>query len=235
MRVLVRRVLSAAALGMAAACGSDIVGPPSTTPTQEAIGAALVEAGVLSNRVGGLAVLALAQIDSTAKIGTFDAAGIEIAWDLPDIGGGGVRDVGYFSGVVGWTGLNVSGKTAEEVFAVGASGSGTSVLTNGSVVVNQCTNNRCGEATYYKRTPLAFYNGTSGSFTLTAGSFTGSGSCATSGGGGVTAQCTATHGQMTGSFDFTAQLVSGTGNATYTQPNATYATLPSVQVVITAQ
>jgi hypothetical protein len=231
MRVTTRG-LAMLALGLPlVSCGSDITGPPATTATQEAIAAALVDAGILANRVGGLAALALAQVDTTAKLGAFDAVGIQVGWDVPGVSGGNARDVGSFTGIVAWTGLDVAGKTMAEVINIGAGGSAADAFNSGTIAVNQCSGTKCGEALYFKRTPNpGYYEGTSGTFTLQSAPFFNQTACAAPA-GAAPATCVVARGTMTGTFDFTATLQSS--GATYTQPATPFTQLPAIQVLIT--
>ena len=229
----VRTLKLVIAAAMAASC-HETLGPPDITPEQAAFAAAVVSAGALSGRAGGYATLALAQADTRGQIGTFDAIGVQLLYDLPDPINGSGRDIGWFVGVVGATGVDLASRTAAEVMSAGGQGSGNGAFSTGSVDIGQFVNDREGVAIYARKTPQALYVGVSGTFTVTSASFTTPRPCGVEGGGASTVSCTFAIGTMTGTLNFSANLTQGTGTSPYDFPQTTFS-IPAIQVSMTQQ
>lgn len=235
MRSYRRSVVIAGTAGlMVTGCGNETTAPPMVTAEQSAIAAAAAEAGVMSGRGGTFSTLALGQVGDRASMGSFQAFGIQVVYDLVDVSLGTGRDVGWFVGVVGYSGLDVAARTAAEVISAGAGASGVAVMGSGSVQIGQIVNSREGVALFARRSPSALYVGNSGTFTLQSATFSSPRICGTTSGTPSPVTCTYATGTMTGTFDFMAGLLTGTGAATYTQAQTTF-TLPAIQVTMSQQ
>ncbi len=229
-------LLAAGAILLTSSCGNDVINgvvdnPPVLTAEQEAIGRALVDAGILAGRAGGFGNLAFAQTVETQQLNGFDAVGVQIAWAFPDDLIEGGRDIGWYTGVVGWIGLNVGAATAAEAFTVGLEGVGPNVVSTGTGQIGQSTSEFVGQAVYHERATQSFYVGTSGAFTVDQLTFDAPAMCATSAGATVDVGCEVAIGTMTGSYDFDAALDRGSGAPTYSQPQTTF-TIPAIQVIM---
>jgi hypothetical protein len=131
-----------------------------------------------------------------------------------------------FTGVLGWADLNVANNTVDEVVLSGGLTNNTTPIGTGSFTINGTTT----VGAYWIRSPEATYGaGTSGTFELTAASFTGTQvECASI---TETSVCNYRTGTMSGSFNFTADRYGATGTP-YTQSTVTFTNLPSVRVTI---
>ena len=170
-------LLAAGALLLTSGCGGDIggtgpTGPPAITAEQQAIANALANAGILAGAVGGFNILALSQVAERQQLNGFETFAIQVAWELLGSGGGGQGpDVGWFTGIVGWSGLNVAAETVDEAFTVGLEGEGLTVVTTGTGQVGQHTGGFGTIALYVERMNNAFYVGKSGTITIDDGAF----------------------------------------------------------------
>lgn len=259
MRTLTRRILG---LGLAtaalAACSdtSVIGGETLTTSEKLALNTALTSSGAL-NGAGGAAAFAPLAITLLPNIGSLSsgaataavrgaidaslrgvmaasyegAVGVQIAFTF---GTGASQETGSFTGVVGWSGLNAAASTVEEIVTAGALTTGTAPISGGqsTPIGGSATGpDRTGVGTYFVRTGQATYVGTSGAFVLNSATF-GSGGVNCAAVAQVTT-CNYVAGTMSGTFNFAASKVSGTGGAaTYTQTPITFTNLPSLRITI---
>ncbi len=229
----------AGAIILTTSCGNDTINGvvddlPVLTAEQEAVGQALVDAGILAGRAGGFANLAFAQAAESQELNGFDALAVQIAWDFPDDVIEGGRDIGWYTGVVGWIGLNIGGASAAEAFTVGLEGVGPNVVSTGSGQIGQSTSDFVGQALYHERATESRYLGTSGTFTVDQLTFDAPDVCATVAGATVDVSCAVATGTMTGSYDFDAALDRGNGAPTYSQPQTAF-TLPAIRVIMTLE
>ncbi len=149
-----------------------------------------------------------------------------------ELSGGQGTDIGWFTGVVGWIGLNIAPETADEAFTIGLEGEGLNVMTTGTGQVGQHTGSFGAIALYIERANNAFYVGRTGTFTIDDAAFGPPETCATEGGVSIVIDCTVAVGTMGGSYDFDAELSGGTGPPTYSQPQTAF-DLPAIRVQVT--
>src|SRR5262245_10385943 len=218
----VRAIKLVVAAVLAAGCHEPL-GSPDITPDQAAFAAAIVSAGGLSGRAGSYATLALAQTASRGQIGSFNAIGVQLLYDLSDPINGSGRDIGWFVGVTGVTGLDVASRTAAEVMSAGGQGSGNGAFGTGTVTIGQITSEREGVAVYARKTPQGLYLGNGGTFTVESAAFSDPRPCGVEGGGSsATVECTFSIGTMTGNVNFTSSLIQGSGASSYDFPQTTF-------------
>ena len=147
------------------------------------------------------------------------AVGIAIQFDL---NAQGLAETGWFYGVFGWNGINTSTNTVDEWVIVGGSGTEGTLPSSASGTVES------GDVFAEYASGTTYYFGTSGTATVSASSFSGSTDCSASQ-SGITVDCSYATGTMNGNFAFTA--LSAT-EATYTQSNVTFTSLPAVRMTI---
>lgn len=241
MRTIPKRALGAVALVAFAAACSDNGGESLNLAEKTALSNALTNSGALTAAgpaagFGAVAVFMLPNIGSltagtsaanalNASIQGLRAASYEGAVGFQIIYTSGASSE-TFTGVVGWTGLNVTANTVDEVVAAGALTATATPVANGS---NTTIDGNTGFGAYWVRTPAASYSpGSTGNFVLTSSSFTGEQvDCASL---AEVAQCSYRTGSMTGQFNFTADRVGATG--TYTQTPVTFSNMPAVRITI---
>jgi hypothetical protein len=142
----------------------------------------------------------------------YDAVGVQLSYDIQG-------QTGWFVGVVGWTGLNTTAKTVDELVSVYSYGSGSTPPSNiqgtfggAAVLVGAYWNG-------------VRYNATEGSASITASAFTGTTDCSIMG-----YSCSNAKGTMSGNFGFTAQEEGA--SATYEQAPLSFTGLPAVSVTV---
>jgi hypothetical protein len=137
-----------------------------------------------------------------------------------------------FTGVVAWDGFDNSRSpaTVDEVVVSGGMTETTTPVANGSHTIG---GDNPGFAAYSNRTNTSDYIGTSGAFNLTSATFGGSDvNCATYFGQGEVTSCMYRTGTMTGSFNFGADRISGSGPTTYAQSAVNFTSIPAVRITI---
>lgn len=151
----------------------------------------------------------------------YDAVGFAIDYDYTIQG---QSFSGWFLGVVGWSGINTSTNTVDEMVMVGGSdyegstslpSAATGTVQSGDVF-----------ALYWDGTND--YTGTSGTATVTSSNFSGGGTNCGGSSGGYTVVCSYQGGRMNGNFGFAASGDAGS----YTQPNVQFSSLPAVRLTI---
>lgn len=250
MRSVTKRLAAIAALAvLTAACSKDSSGPSGGTLSAQqkaVVTTALTNIDASTGAgVGAYGVVALQFLNQVGdlKAGTAAAVNAAINASVSGIrsttyeGAVGIQIVisdavtpansGSFTAVVGWDGLNASAQTVDEVVFAGVIKDGATLPGNGTYSFASSTS-PFGLGLYFNRTTGSFYEATSGSFILSSTSFSGGGtSCSQQ---GIT--CNYVVGSMGGSMAFGATLVDGTGPATYTQSNVTFAGLPAVRITL---
>jgi hypothetical protein len=248
----------AVAVGMAVAvgCGDDGTGPEDgdlTTAEKAALAEALTESGALAEVP--FASFATVAVEFIGEIGTLDAGtaasaaltkAIENGLRLGvahaaatsyegavgfivnvEFTSGSVTDQGYFAGVVGWNGVNTATNTVDDLVVGAIYGEGVAPSTiSGTVGGSTQTTFTIGS---YWDGSVAYY-GTSGAFTMNAGSFGGGTDCSGSG-GGFSFECSYAVGSASGDLDFEGE---STAQATYTQSPLAYSGLPILRMSIAA-
>lgn len=250
---LVKRVTGLAIIALAvAACEEG--GGGSLTPTEKLqLTNALVNSGSLESigPAGGYAPFAIQLLPSIGSLGSGASAAVNHAINASITGlratsyegAVGVQIIynvlgqtGTFTGVVGWDGFTPGANaTVEEIVSAGAVTSGSTPIGNISTPIGSSSTgpDRTGYATYFARATQSLYVGTSGTFTVSAQSFSsGTPVNCGIGLGGTNITCSYVTGTMSGSFNFQANRVSGTGATTYTQSAINFSSLPSVRMTI---
>jgi len=149
---------------------------------------------------------------STALATNYDAVGVQLSFDIQG-------QTGWFIGVVGWTGLNTTAKTVDELVAVYSYGDGTTAPSN---VQGSFGGDAVLEGSYWDG---ARYSATEGSASITGSGFSGSTDCSITG-----FTCSYAQGTMSGNFGFTAQALETTD--TYEQVPVSFTGLPAVSVTV---
>lgn len=245
MRHSMRLFGLAAVAAFAAAC-SDSSGPSGTAlSTQEKT--ALSTALLGANDGGtGAGIYGAVAVQFVSVVGKLDAGSAAIVADAIDASVRGVRATSYegavgiqiivdcgvdcsgtITAVVGWDGLNTQAQTVDELVMAGA-------FTETATPVSTGTYSMAAEvapygfAFYDNQNTLSSYIASTGSFALTASSFTGSVTDCSE--GEIT--CSYRLGSMSGNFSFTGDLIAGTGAATYTQSTVSFTNLPAVRLTL---
>lgn len=241
MRTIPKRALGVVALVAFAAACSENGGDSLNLAEKTALSQALTTSGALTGAgpAAGFGPVALFMLPNIGALSAGTAASSALNASLSGVraatyeGAVGVQVIytsgstsQTFTGVIGWSGLNVTASTVDEVVSAGALTSSTTPVGNGS---NTTINGSTGFGAYWLRTPQASYSpGSTGNFELTTGSFTGTQvDCASL---AEVSQCNYRTGTMSGQFNFTAQRVGATGE--YTQTPVTFSNLPAVRVTI---
>jgi hypothetical protein len=157
------------------------------------------------------------------------AVGMQIIYTVSS---GGQTASGSYTGVLGWTGLNVQAQTIDEAVSAGAVSATATPFNSGTIQLDLSSSDPFGLGSYYNRTTNTAYLSTSGSFTLSGTSFAGSTTDCSVTSQGVTVECDYVVGTMNGDFDFVASTRSGSGPSTYTQSPISFSGLPSVRMTI---
>jgi hypothetical protein len=216
-------------LAVVAACGSDNNGPDGSTDLSSeettALTQALVTNGSLGAGAAAFAPFALSQLQSSGKMGDYDAVGVQVNYTVTV---SGQTTSGVLSSIIGWQGLNTTAHTADKIIA--ASQSSTGGTFPGSITSTFGTAATIGS--YYELSTASNYVATTGTFNLTAASFGTDTHGCNSSSGGVTVTCSYSTGTMTGSFAFEADKFNGSGSATFSQPTTQF-NLPALRVTIT--
>jgi len=231
----------AAAAVVSVGCGSSTA-PANTGLTaqeQTALVQAIATSGALTSLGGQIAPIAVPVIPATGILSvagggtSYDAAGIEIVFNIPALGALGT---GAFTGVLGWSGYDAGAGTINALVSGGAFtlGSATAPGSGSYAVAPQAPGQTVGIGAYWNRlaggASGATYTATDGSFELTQATF-GSSTTNCPGFDTTKGTCTYTTGTMTGQFHFTGLLDGGT--TTWTQPMTTFTSLPAVKVMLT--
>ena len=134
-------------------------------------------------------------------------------------------------GLVGWNGIDLVAKTAENLVFVGAVGASV-IPGNGSGFTTTIASG-AGIGSVVRRNPAMSWDGTSGTFSVTSWSAGFTHSCALSlvgiGGGA----CAVSTGLMSGSFGFVAAPLGGTGTVTFPMTSFTGVPLVVMTVALT--
>ncbi|UCG88736.1 MAG: hypothetical protein JSW71_09440 [Gemmatimonadota bacterium] len=142
----------------------------------------------------------------------YDAVGVQLTYDIQG-------QTGWFIGVVGWTGLNTTTNTVDELIAVYSYGDGT---TAPSTVQGSFGGDIILVGAYWNG---ARYYAVEGNASITASGFSGSTDCSITG-----YTCSYSQGTMSGNFGFTAEAAETTD--TYEQVPVSFTGLPAVSVTI---
>ena len=247
------KVGTVAALAFAVACG-DSTGPGSLDQAQKtALDNALTASGALAaspvaafasfvvnslQEAGHMSGASSAQLSSDIEssinasvAGTdYDAVGLVIDFTVP---AGGQSYTGAASFVFGWSGLSTSTNTVSEFVSAGIVDLGTTTAPTGTRSIPGVSETQVATATWYENATSSQYAATSGSITMTPGSFSGSTACP--GSDQVqTVTCTFSTGTISGNFAFESALINqGSGAATYSQPQINFSSLPAIKVSLT--
>ena len=219
------------------ACGDDDTGPGGdlSESEQQALVVALSQAGALSFNFAAPFALTtgLAQDAEVGSLGSMSAWGGQtlVTLDYP-----GTEDdqTLVFTGVTGWSNLNAGNETVDNATwaaVISSTSSFPNQIDEAAMVDEQAFGG------YWERSTSSQYfaNPAEGQFTLSTTSFNSAQDCEDIpdlGNGISITECSFAIGTMTGDFDFVADRISGTGVATYTQPNIAY-DVPAVRVTIT--
>jgi hypothetical protein len=150
---------------------------------------------------------------------SYDGVGFAIEYDY-NIEGQVFQ--GFFIGVVGWSGINVSANTVDELVMVGGFGEGSTLPSSASGTIED------GDVfAIYWDGSTGFY-GTSGSASASP-NFSGSSTDCSSSSQGYTFDCSYTTGSMSGDFDFVADDDTG---GSYEQTPISFSSLPSLRMSI---
>lgn len=224
------------------------------TQQQQALVTALTSSGALAaSPVAGFAAMVVGTLDDVGSISTHETAAlsqsieseIELALNAAlsstydgavgvQVGFENDGTTGWFVGVIGWNGLSDGGSAVTNLVGVYHFDTGsneppaTHSATIGLDAVQQSpprgqTNHHLSTASYWDGT-TSFW-GTSGSFEISASSFSGSNDC-----GQVSFSCSYSTGNMSGSFDFDAMAMNS--EMTWTQVPVTFSNLRSVKLMI---
>lgn len=225
-------VMAALVLG---ACGGESgPGGDLSESEQQALVVALAQGGALGVNIAAPLALTtgLAQDAAIGTLGSMSAWGAQalVTLDYP-----GTEDDATltFTSVTGWSNLNAGNQTVDNaVWATVITEGGFPNLINEAIMG---TDQAFGG--YWERSTSSQYwsNPGEGQFTLSTTSFNSASECEDLpdlGNGISITECSYAIGTMTGDFDFVADKVTGTGVATFTQPNIAY-DVPAVRLQIT--
>lgn len=240
MRTISKRAFGMAALVFAAACNEN-GGDSLNLAEKQALTQALSTSGAFTPVPEGayapFAVFMLPNIGSLSA-GTQSALNSALSASISGLraasyeGAIGVQAIvtaqgqSYtFTGVLGWSGLNVANNTVDEVVLSGGLTNNTTPISTGTYTIDGTSN----VGAYWIRSPSATYGaGTAGTFELTTASFTGAQvECASI---TETTTCNYRTGTMSGQFNFTADRFGAAG--TYTQTPVTFTNIPSVRLTV---
>jgi hypothetical protein len=236
------RKWSAVALVVAVAACGDSTGPSGNLTTQQK--QALINA-LSSTEFGGLAAIVIQQVGAVGSLQASSSASAQIskainkALSMAVSGSAattyegavgiavefnelyqGETFQGWFYGVVGWNGINVSAGTVNELVLVGGVGDTGSLPGSASGTVES------GDVFAVYENAGTIYNGTSGTAAAT-GSFTGNSTDCSASGQGYSYDCSVTVGTMNANFDFNAI---NDNEQTYAQSGVQGSALPSVKM-----
>jgi hypothetical protein len=244
----------AVAAAVAVGCGDDGTGPDGgdlSTAEKAALAQALTESGALG--AVPYASFAAVAVEFIGSIGTLDAgsaasaaltAALENGLRLGvahatstsyegavgfimniEVTSGSVTDQAFFAGVVGWNGVNTSNNTVDDLVVGAVYGEGLAPSSI-SGTVGSSTQTLFTIGSYWDGSIA--YVGTTGGFSMNAGSFGGGTDCSGSG-GGFSFECSYAVGSAAGDLDFDAESQT---QATYTQAPLAYSGLPVLRMSI---
>lgn len=253
--MILRRGIAAAVLAGAllAGCGddddngpSDTIGTEFTAEERAALSTAFVNAGLIPDDpeaaqaygllLGGITSYGTITIPAAlragapgavrlAKIaGEYDATAVQYLFDVTINGEPAIQ--GFFAGIVAWSNLNVQEETIDDYISIG--GSSDDPVTDFPETVSGTVPEDV-SAQYWLGATNTFYEGISGSASITASSFDGSEvDCSVTVPNIGTLTCSYDYGSQEGAFDFVGAPVLSEGE------NVTFAStsyeLPAVRV-----
>ena len=212
-----------------AACGDDN-GPGGDLDEQEQ--AALIQALGTEGMIAPFAAIPFGPMLGEADVGTmgeFSAVASQVKITL--VSGEGSETFVY-TGITGWQGLDAGANTIEQALSLfHTEAGGTFPATIDADIPGE------GASAFFfdQATDSHYFPGEAGVFRVTGASFGAASDCPDlpgNVGAVMLSDCRVATGTMTGSFDFTADRVDGTGPATHTQANTSF-DLPAVQLSIT--
>jgi hypothetical protein len=249
-----RRGIGAALLAGAflAGCGDDDNGPSSdigtefTEQEQAALSTAFVNAGLVPDDpeaaqaygllLGGIKSYGTITIPASLRAGTpsavrlakiageYDATAVQYLFDVTINGEPALQ--GFFAGIVAWSNLDVQAETINDYISIG--GSSDDPVTDFAETVSGTVPDDV-SAEYWVAATGTFYEGISGSASITASNFDGSeADCSVTVPGVGTLTCSYDYGSQEGAFDFVgAPLFTEGQNVTFAR---TSYELPAVRV-----
>jgi hypothetical protein len=224
------------------------------TQEQQALITALASSGALAaSPVAGFAAMVVGALDDVGSISTHETAalsqsiesdielalsaamsstydgavGVQVGFDIDGT-------LGWFVGVIGWNGLSNGGSAVTDLVGVYHFDTGsdeppaTHSATIGLDGLQQSpplsqTNHHFSTASYWDGTNS--YWGTSGSFDISASSFSGTNDCSQ-----TSFSCSYSTGNMSGAFEFDAMALNS--DMSWTQVPVTFSNLRSVKLMI---
>ena len=176
----------------------------------------------LSAQVAAAVTAAQGAATTAAVIGDYRAVGLLMNFNLA--APGAPPAVLSVFALLGWNGVNTAAQTVDNILFVGGSGL-TSLAASGSGFT-ATLDGADGGATFLTRSPSAVYEATSGNFTVSSWSATGSRSCSQPVAGVGNVSCTVSQGQLSGSFAFIGVPPVGTGSVSF--PATAFSAVPLV-------
>jgi hypothetical protein len=249
-----RRGIAAALMAGAflAGCGDDDNGPTDTIGTEftaeerAALSTAFVNAGLIPDDpeaaqafgllLGGITSYGTITIPASLRAGTpgavrlakiageYDATAVQYLFDVTVNGEPAIQ--GFFAGIVAWSNLDVQEETIDDYISIG--GSSDDPVTNFPETVSGTVPDDV-SAEYWVAATNTFYEGISGSASITASNFDGSEvDCSVTVPNIGTLTCSYDYGSQEGAFDFVgAPLFTEGENVTFA---STSYQLPAVRV-----
>jgi hypothetical protein len=249
-----RRGIAAALMAGAflAGCGDDDNGPTETIGTEftaeerAALSTAFVNAGLIPDDpeaaqaygllLGGITSYGTITVPASLRAGTpgavrlakiageYDATAVQYLFDVTVNGEPALQ--GFFAGIVAWSNLNVQEETIDDYISIG--GSSDDPTTEFPETVSGTVPDEV-SAEYWLGATDTFYEGISGSASITASNFDGSEvDCSVTVPGIGTLTCSYDYGSQEGAFDFVgAPLFTEGENVTFA---STSYELPAVRV-----
>ena len=223
------RVLLAAAAAAAllsAGCG-DGAGPGGAMTAEEE--ASLIDALGSAGLIAAAGPLTFGTV--VAQADALGAAGGQsaIGYQMQLVFTGDLDAEAVSTGLLGWTALNTGANTVATAFNTGVVHPAAGFPTTLDEAIGDGTE---GNGIHYIRSSGSIYLADAGRFTMASAAFGATGECpdvpAPIAGFSITS-CRFATGAMTGSFDFEATLITGTGAGTFSQPLTTY-DVPAVRL-----
>ena len=202
--------------GAASGFGPTIFGQLSSTGTMTTTSAALATAGIVKDLNASIA----------RRADEFTAVGMQVQLNI--IMDGQEETGAAITSVFGWSGINTSSNTVDEMVYATAMIGGTSFPSSFTADLDQIEG-WAGYAQNAGSSSATAFSATSGQFALSSASFGGSESCDIDDEqSGLSVDCEMSEGTLRGSFGFTGEGPSGG----YTQPTTTF-DLPAIRMVMT--
>jgi hypothetical protein len=228
MRKLMVALAAGAVLGLGA-CGDDN-GPGGDLDEQEQ--AALIQALGTEGMLAPFAAIPFGPMLGEADVGTmgdFSAVASQVKITL--VSGEG-SETFIYTGITGWQGLDAGANAVERALSIFHTAAGG---TFPATIDAEIPGDGASAFFFDGTTDSHYFPGSDGVFRLTGSSFGATSDCPDvpgSVGAVILSDCRVATGTMTGSFDFVAGRVDGTGPESHTQANTSF-DLPAVQLSIT--